>query len=449
MQKSRAILIAKFATVLSVPVLLWAFSAGPDAHKTGVPGTGEETCAQVQCHVGTPVNGGGGQLMIMGSTTYTPGQKQTFTIHIEDSAARAYGFQATARLAGDRNQQAGTFTRGERQLVLCAATNPNDVGQERPAAGCPANRPIEFIEHSAPFQTGSIDIEWTAPAAASGNIEIWVSANAANGDGTERNDRIYNTSLTLTPGAAGPRPAVAEGGVINAAQFGAQAGVAAGTWIEIYGSNLSTNTREWAGGDFSGTTAPTSLDGVSVSIGGRPAFIRFISPGQVNVQVPDGVGVGPVPLIVTNSNGASEPRTVTASLVLPGLLAPFTVNNRRYIAAFQGATVVGSPQFNPVRPGDVITLYGIGFGPVVTNIPAGRIAPPINPPDVEHRLTNPLTIRIGQNIATLSYRGLGPNFVGLYQFNLTVPDVADGDHLVTVDLGGTGTGQEMYLMVRR
>lgn len=441
MQRTRLIRMAKLGAVLSVPALLWAFSTGPEAHNTGVPGTGEPTC--VQCHLGTPLNGGGGHLMIMGANTYVPGQKQTFTIHIEDSAASRYGFQATARLAADRGQQAGTFTRGTRQLVLCAATNPNDTGIERPASGCSANRPIEFLEHSQPFTTNSIDIEWTAPANASGAIEIWVSANAASGPTTEAGDHIYNSSLTLTPAASGPRPAVSQGGVINAAQFGAQAGVASGTWIEIYGSNLASTTREWAGGDFNGTTAPTSLDGVSVSIAGRPAFIRFISPGQINAQVPDGIGTGPVPLIVTNGNGASDAINVTATSVLPGLLAPFTVNGKRYIAALQGSTVVGSPQFTPVKPGDVITLYGIGFGPVNPVVAAGRIVTELS------TLSQPFTMRIGQSQVTASYRGLGPNFIGLYQFNLAVPDLPDGDHAVTIDLGGVGTGQDIYLTIRR
>jgi uncharacterized protein (TIGR03437 family) len=445
MQRKKTILVAKFGAVLSAPALLWAFASGPDAHKTGVPGTGEPTCAQSQCHIGTPVNGGGGNVLITATsgTSYTPGQKQTLTLQITDSAARAYGFQATARLAGDRNQQAGTFTPGNRQLILCASSNTNDVGAVRSGAECPPNRPIEFIEHSAPFTTGSITVEWTPPATASGDVEIWVSANAANGDGSNLNDHIYNSSLTLSPAAAGPRPAVSQGGVINAAQFGAQAGVAPGTWIEIYGTNLSTTTREWAGGDFNGTTAPTSLDGVSVTIAGKPAFIRFISPGQINAQVPDDIGTGPVPLIVTNGSGASDPISVTASSALPGLLAPFNVARRRYVAALQGSTVVGSPQFSPVKPGDVVTLYGIGFGPVNPSIAAGRIAAGQN------GLTQPFTMRIGQSQVTTSYRGLGPGFVGLYQFNITVPDLPDGDHAVTVDLAGMGTGQDIYLSVRR
>jgi uncharacterized protein (TIGR03437 family) len=443
MPSRRMIVAAKFAVVLAIPVVLWAFSSGPDAHKTGVPGTGEQTCGQVLCHVGTAVNGGGGNVRITSpaGNSYLPGQRQMLTITITDSAARVYGFQVTARLASDRNQQAGNFTGADGMRVICAGTSPNDAGRDRSGGACPDDSPIEFIQHRAPFNRNTIEIEWAPPTRISGDVEIYVAANAADGDGTSSNDRIYTSSLTLSPGAGG-KPAVFEGGVINAAQYGAQAGVAAGTWIEIYGNNLATTTREWAGSDFNGNNAPTTLEGVSVTFGDKPAFIRFVSPGQINVQVPD-IGTGPHQMVITNANGTSDSFTVTATAVLPGLLAPFTVENRRYIAAYQGSTVVGSPQFNAVKPGDVVTLYGIGFGSVNPNVAPGRVASDLN------TLVSPVTIRVGDMVAQPSYRGLGPGFVGLYQFNITVPALPDGDHRVTVDLGGVGTGQEIYLRVRR
>ena len=445
MKRQKKIFIAKCGLVLAVPVMLWAYASGPDAHKTGVPGTNEPTCNMTSCHVGTPVNGGGGKLEITASdgTTYTPGQRQTITIKITDSAARVYGFQATARLTSDPNQQAGTFTAGSNQQILCASTNINDAGSLRPATGCPSTKPLEFVEHTQPFQTNTITFNWTAPATASGKIAIYVSANAANGNTNENGDHIYNGSITLDAASTGPKPAVAQGGVINAAQFGAKAGVAPGTWIEIYGTNLSSTTREWAGGDFNGTTAPTSLDGVSVTIAGKPAFIRFISPGQINAQVPDGIGTGVVQLVVTSGSTSSDPINVTATDALPGLLAPFNSGGKNYVAGLQGSTIVGSPGFAGVKPGDVVTMYGIGFGATNPAISAGKITADLN------SVAAPLRILIGGSEATASYKGLGPNFVGLYQFNVTVPNVPDGDQPVTVDLNGSGTGQTIYLTVKR
>src|SRR4029077_13564778 len=96
-------------------------------------------------------------------------------------------------------------------------------------------------------------------------------------------------------------------GVVSASAFNPSAGVAAGNWLEIYGSNLATTTRGWQGFDFNRNNAPTALDGVSVTIGGKSAYVDYVSPGQVNVQVPDGIPIGSgVPLLVTTSQGQSD-----------------------------------------------------------------------------------------------------------------------------------------------
>ena len=55
-------------------------------------------------------------------------------------------------------------------------------------------------------------------------------------------------------------------------------------YVELYGSNLSTTTRTWAGSDFNGPNAPTTLDGVSVKVNGKTAFVYYISPSQININ---------------------------------------------------------------------------------------------------------------------------------------------------------------------
>ncbi len=450
MTRNQKVMVAKFATVLAVPVILWAHSTGgPDPHYTGVQGTGEQTCNATNCHVGTPLNGGGGSLKVTAAdgTTYTPGKKQTITISITDSAARVYGFQATARLSSSRTTMAGTFTPGANQQVLCASVDNSDLGVNRQdPRPCPSGQPLEFIEHTRALTTSTITVDWTPPASASGDIEIWVSTNAANGDGTERGDHIYNTSLKLSAASGGgPKPAISAGGIINAGQFGAKPGVAPGTWIEIYGANFSSTTREWGGSDFKGSTAPNTLDGVGVTVAGKPAFIRFISPGQVNVQVPDGIGTGPVPVVVSFNGQSSDPITVTASSTLPGLLAPFNSGGKNYVAAFQGATIVGSPGFAAVKPGDTVTLYGVGWGAVSPSVPAGNINTSLT------KLTGKLVLRLSQiDVSNISYQGLGPNFVGLYQINLAVPaNAPDGDLALDASIDGVSTGQTLFLTVKK
>jgi uncharacterized protein (TIGR03437 family) len=112
-------------------------------------------------------------------------------------------------------------------------------------------------------------------------------------------------SAACLSAAAGPAPSIKSGGVVSASSFGQFKSIAPGSWIEIYGSDLSTNSRSWGGADFSGVNAPTSLDGTKVTVGGQAAFIDYISPGQVNAQVPSNVGTGSQPIVVTTAAGTS------------------------------------------------------------------------------------------------------------------------------------------------
>ena len=85
---------------------------------------------------------------------------------------------------------------------------------------------------------------------------------------------------------AGP-PIIDPGGVVSAGAFGGFSSIAPGSWIEIYGTNLTTSKPlGWSGSDFNSGVAPTELGDVSVSVGGAAAFIDYISPGQVNALVP-------------------------------------------------------------------------------------------------------------------------------------------------------------------
>ena len=99
------------AALLSSPALLFSYSMGPDPRLTGAPG--DQTC--VLCHGGTPLNAGSGSaaLVSAASATYSPGHAQTRTLTINDSKARAYGFQITARFQSDLVKgQAGEFAAG-------------------------------------------------------------------------------------------------------------------------------------------------------------------------------------------------------------------------------------------------------------------------------------------------------------------------------------------------
>lgn len=448
MSRRRNIIVAKSVTVLGViPVLIYAYAEGPEPRKTGAPG--DRLCTE--CHAGT-ANPSGGSVTVTfpGGMTYTPGTKQVLRVTVTDSPARGVnGFQLTARLGtNESGGQAGTFTPTDGTTqVIC------ENGSPRPASGCPSTAPLEFIEHtSAGSRTNTWSFEWTPPAGDVGNIRIYVAGNSANGDRANTGDRIFTANYTLTPAAApAPRPAIRSAQPVLQA-FSGMAGLSSGTWVEIYGTNLSSTTREWAGGDFSGNTAPTRLDGVSVSINNKPAFVRYISPTQINVQAPDDDAVGPVTVTVTNANGSSDPVTVQKTKVSPALLTTpaFNVGGVQYAAAlhpdfqtFVGrANLIAGVPFRPARPGEVIILFAVGCGPTNPATPAGQFFNEARP------LALPYQVKFGETVAQ-AQGFLAAGAVGLCQFNVTVPNVADGDSRIDVSVDGTATGQTLFTTIQR
>ncbi len=229
-------------------------------------------------------------------------------------------------------------------------------------------------------------------------------------------------------------------GIEGASGFGQLRTVAPGSWIEIYGSNLAPETRGWAGA-FNGDTAPTSLDKVSVTIGGQAAFVDYISQFQVNALLPSKIANGELQLTITNDGVTSAPIDLTVNTTSPGLLAlsNFFVDGHQYVVAqhLDGTYVlptgaISGINSSPAKPGETIVIYGIGFGLVVPPAPVGQVA------SGDSKLVLPLEFQFGGTPATSSYSGLSPDSVGLYQFNLTVPAVPDNDSVpLTFKLGGT------------
>jgi uncharacterized protein (TIGR03437 family) len=262
-------------------------------------------------------------------------------------------------------------------------------------------------------------------------------------------DCLNNRIRLLTPVAQ--NPAISSGGVVSASAFGGFTSVSPGTWIEIYGSNLASDTRSWAGSDFTGVNAPTSLDKTSVTIGGQPSFVDFISPGQVNALVPSNIGTGLQQVIVTNAGVASAPVNINVNAAQPGLLAPpsFTVNATPYaVALFADGTyvlptgAVSGITSRTAKPGDTIVLYGIGFGPVIPAQPAGQLV------EQSNTLASSFQMFVGGMPATAIYSGLAPDYTGLYQFNIVVPNVTGATAVpLTFTLGGVAGTQTLYVAV--
>lgn len=261
-------------------------------------------------------------------------------------------------------------------------------------------------------------------------------------------DNANNVIRLLTKSAATPGPP-AINGTIGAGSFGAFTSVAPGSWVEIYGTNLASTTRTWDA-DFQGINAPTLLGGTRVSIGGKFAFVSYVSSGQINAQVPSDVGTGTQNIVVSTSVGSSAARGITVNATQPGLFVPFVIGGRNFVGALfpDNVTYVAPPgavngiTSRRARPGDTITMYGVGFGPVIPNTPAGQIVQGAN------QVAATLQISFASTPGNLLYQGLAPGSVGLYQFNVVVPSVAASDAVpVTFTLGGVAGTQTLVTAI--
>ena len=232
--------------------------------------------------------------------------------------------------------------------------------------------------------------------------------------------------------------------VVNAASF--QPAIASATWITIFGANLSQTTRQWTQSDFVDNNLPTQLDGVSATVNGSPAYVSYVSPTQVNVLVPDDTTAAQVQVQVTTAQGTSNFFVADSHEMAPAL---FLFSGTTYAAATRAdGTYVGKPglingwTFAPAKPGDIISLWGTGFGLTDPWLPASKL--------VTHAATlaNSVTILIGGQQAQVSYAGLSGS--GLDQFNVTVPEtLPDGDQPLVARIGGVQTQGGVFVTVRR
>ncbi len=233
---------------------------------------------------------------------------------------------------------------------------------------------------------------------------------------------------------------------VNGASF--LAGIQNNSWISIRGLGLSQTSRSWNQMDFVNGLLPTALDGVTVTVNGKAAAVSYISPTQLNVLAPTDPALGQVPVVVTNANGTSPQFAAQLQSYSPGLFV-FSPQSGRYAAATlaSGAYLGPSGLFGstltttPAKPSDTIVLYGTGCGmtnPTVSSsqIYSGAAAP----------LTAALSITIGGAPATVLFAGMSGS--GLCQFNVVVPNLANGDQAVVATVGGVQTQPSVFVAVQ-
>ena len=240
-------------------------------------------------------------------------------------------------------------------------------------------------------------------------------------------------------------PFISADGVINGASL--LAPIVPNSWATIKGSNLSQTTSTWDNAVVNGKL-PTSLDGVTVTVDGVPAYIYYVSSSQINFIAP-GVGLGTRQVVVKNDLGTSAAYAVTANQFGPAF---FPWPGNQPVATRQDFTwAVKNGTFPTVataaaKPGEVIILWGTGFGPTTPAAPTGVQVPA----DQTYATSTLPAVTINNQPVTVYGAALAPFNAGLYQVAIQVPEtLADGDYVVRATIGGVQSPASIVLAVRK
>jgi len=248
-------------------------------------------------------------------------------------------------------------------------------------------------------------------------------------------------------------PAINAGGIVDGASFKLTS-VAPGSWISVFGTNMSDTTQGNSGVDVAfdncslcnvaNQALPMGIDGASFSFDtssqSLPGRLNYVSPTQLNLQVPwelTGTSAA-VKSIVNYTYGAEY--ALSLAQYSPGF---FVIDSANDVAALDlSYNLVNSG--NPVARGDYVQLFMNGLGPV-SNQPGDGLAAPSGP--LAQTMATPTITIGGQAVATPQFSGLAPGFVSLYQVNVQVPaGISAGAQPITCTIGGvTSTTAQLYV----
>jgi uncharacterized protein (TIGR03437 family) len=276
------------------------------------------------------------------------------------------------------------------------------------------------------------------------SFRINVGASNANGVATLRNavvnphQHYLNLHTSVNPGGAirsqlgteAGAPTINSGGVVNGT-FAAGVNMAApGSIVSIFGTNLAPAS---AGGAIANGGLTTSLAGTSVRFAGVTAPLLYVSPTQINAQVPYELGPGPKSVVVAtpggNAVGTDATRRLVVSAAAPSIFA--VVKNSNFAP---------TSTTNTVKAGDAIAVFATGLGAGSPAVATGQL-PPANP--LSTTVAIPVAT-IGGIPAEVAASLLAPGLVGVAQVNLIVPGgTPSGMQAVQLSVDGVLSNQVM------
>ena len=460
---------ARLFSWVAFPFYIYAHSNGLPLMSTSPNIDGKQTCAQ--CHTGGM--NGPGRVTLANLSAYTPGIAQTILVQITGETAQEFGFQLTARLVSDPTQEteAGYFL---------AVAPDSQVYSCSPKSSPPCSSDLEFATHTpnsiSPTGVGTRTwrVIWVPPGRDLGDVHFYVAVVAGTASGPI-GDRVYLQDIVVSTVAcnvtASPQITTGPTGVEDAASFRGE--IASNGLISIFGQGFSIlggpvpNTPATGNGyfyqkaDLVSGSWPTELACVEVTVDGKPVPVYFVTDKQINAQAPIFPPQGEVASVVvilnpgTTKQIVSNTYSVNAFAVQPSLFTFGGSNNAAALNASKGygyladTSVVASGV--SAAPGDIIEIFGTGFGPTNPSYLPGQFAIPPPAAALPQLTTTPFSVSIGGQTVPASdikYAGLAFDAPGFYQVNVVVPDVPDGDQPILVTVGEASSQRNVTIPVK-
>jgi uncharacterized protein (TIGR03437 family) len=194
--------------------------------------------------------------------------------------------------------------------------------------------------------------------------------------------------------------------------------------VSAFGPNLATATQEAMNLPLPFTLAGTTVKVLDITGTERLSPLFYVSPLQVNYQIPAGTAAGPVTVTITSGDGRVS---VGAAIIAPAAPSLFTFNQSGMgAAAALDAITFAGPPYDATRPNgepNIIAFYATGLGADAT--------------DVDGNVSATVQSTIDGNPAIVDYAGRAPGYVGLNQWNITLPPgITPGTHTVVVMRNG-------------
>jgi uncharacterized protein (TIGR03437 family) len=381
-----------------------------------------------------------GLLAVPSSVTIAAGSTSAaFSI----SGLRAGVAELTARVADSAYDVSRTLVqvRDDASQLRWEVLSGNN---QRGGRGSPLAEPILlrlWDENETPYAgvpvtfTVSGDGAATPPRAttdAEGRVRVsWRLATSGGNTLRAAVDGAPGVSAQVTATAL-DRPAFSAAGVVQAATF--NTAVSPGGLGTIFGVALAAESSA-----ASTLPLPASLSSTSVTVNGQAAPLLYVSPSQVNFQVPFEITGSTAEVVVTTAAGASAAVRIPVAAVQPGIFYNTTSGLGAIVHNRDGAPT----SQRPARPGDFLQVYATGLGAVLPTVLSGFPAP-VSPLAVTLRQPQ---VTIAGLPAPVAFSGLAPGFAGLYQLTVQVPDgVASGRQPVVLTVSGARSNEAFVFL---